>query len=140
MEHAGRLVEVLEQNNVHVLKNEVVELNINGRNTTIVGVDDMWQGLTTLRLSTDLIHMLFTSFTNRSIKKTGTPIWSSQGILMADSSTSAGSAGQHHGLVDIYGLTYKGDVPLFVSRGIGTSNFGQEYRFMASPEIILINP
>ena len=29
---------------------------------------------------------------------------------------------------------------MYVTRGIGTSNFNPQIRFMASPEIVVINP
>jgi predicted MPP superfamily phosphohydrolase len=31
-------------------------------------------------------------------------------------------------------------VPLYITRGLGTSNFNTEMRFMEPPEIVVINP
>ncbi len=141
MDHAGRLVEVLERNGVHVLRNEVVELTLDGRKTTIVGVDDMWAGLDNPPVVPESDSYVIYLVHEPEYKKD----WNADLVLAGHT-----HGGQFNvagiqlintlGLIDIYGLTHKGDVPLFVSRGIGTSNFEQEYRFMASPEIVLINP
>lgn len=141
MEHAGLLIDVLERNGVHVLRNEVVELNLNGRNTTIVGVDDVWAGLDNPPVVPETDSYVIYLVHEPEYKKE----WNADLVLAGHTHGGQFNIGgiqliNTMGLVDIYGMTQKGDVPLFVTRGIGTSNFEQEYRFMASPEIVLINP
>ena len=43
-------------------------------------------------------------------------------------------------IIQIRGLSWKGDIPLYVTRGTGTSDHFLEFRYLASPEIVIINP
>jgi hypothetical protein len=43
-------------------------------------------------------------------------------------------------IIQIRGLSWKGDVPLFVTRGVGTSDHAWEFRYLSPPEIVIINP
>jgi predicted MPP superfamily phosphohydrolase len=43
-------------------------------------------------------------------------------------------------IIQIRGLFWKGNTPLFVTRGIGTSDWVWEFRYLSPPEVVVINP
>lgn len=133
--------QILEQNGIRVLRNEAVDLTLNGTRTIIVGVDDAWAGRAyppsipdTDTYTIYLIH---------------------EPLVRADWNADLVLSGHTHGgqvyhalfsvldqldIIDIRELSWKGETPLYVSRGIGTSTFRHEYRFFTPPEIVFINP
>jgi len=38
------------------------------------------------------------------------------------------------------GLYWKGNIPLYVTRGTGTSDWVWEFRYLSPPEVVVINP
>ncbi len=141
LEYAAALEEVLEENGVTVLRNEYVELTIDGRRVLIVGVDDGWAGL-----SDPPVVDSEGAFTIYLIHEPECRAdWDADLILaghthggqinIAAMETLTGS-----GVVEMSGLVSNGDVPFYISRGIGTSNTKSDLRFMCAPEIVVINP
>jgi hypothetical protein len=137
---ADALVKRLEENGVTVLRNEAVEVPCGGRNVTLVGVDDLWAGKAdtpaVVRTGSPVIYMVHEPVVY--------PDWDADLVL----------SGHTHGgqfnnaafqflnileIADIQGLHRKGDAVLYVTRGVGTSS-GTDRRFLAPPEIVLINP
>jgi predicted MPP superfamily phosphohydrolase len=43
-------------------------------------------------------------------------------------------------IIPIRGLFWKGDVPLYVTGGTGTSDQAWEFRYLSPPEVVVINP
>jgi len=141
LEFGGALEEVLEENGVTVLRNEVVELTIDDQRVLIVGVDDGWAGLADPP-EVDSVG----AFTIYLIHEPECRAeWDADIILaghthggqinIAAMETLTGT-----GLIEMSGLVPNGDIPFYISRGIGTSNCEAELRFMCSPEIVVINP
>ncbi len=137
---ADAMEEALEENGVTVLRNEVAELTIGGKNMSIVGVDDLWAGQANppeVSGTSPVVYLVHEPHAD--------PAWNAELVL----------SGHTHGgqfnnalfilldrleIADIQGFHQKGEVPVFVSRGIGTSLFTHDYRLFAPPEIVLINP
>jgi predicted MPP superfamily phosphohydrolase len=138
---ADALERILEQNGIRVLRNEAVDLTLNGTRTIIVGVDDVWAGRAYPPSIPDTdaytIYLVHEPLVRAE--------WTADLVLSGH--THGGQF--HHALfsvlyqldiVDVRGLSWKGETPLYVSRGIGTSTFRHEYRFFTPPEIVFINP
>ena len=140
-EHAQAVASVLEQNGVTVLRNEYVELNLDGKRFVLVGVDDIWAEREDAPEIPDtgayVIYLVH--------EPAWRPGWDADLVL----------SGHTHGgqyrippmwvienlhIIQIRGLSWKGDVPLFVTRGTGTSDHAWEFRYLSSPEIVVINP
>jgi uncharacterized protein len=138
---ADALVKRLEENAVTVLRNEAVEVSCGGMNITLVGVDDLWAGKAdpppVARNGSPVIYMVHEPVVY--------PDWDADLVL----------SGHTHGgqvtnapfqllngleIADIQGFHRKGDVLLYVTRGVGTSGPGPDLRFLTPPEIVLINP
>ena len=138
---ADALEQRLEENGVTVLRNEAVEVSCGGGNITLVGVDDLWAGKANppdvTRNGPPVIYMVHEPVVY--------PGWDADLVL----------SGHTHGgqfnnapfqllnsleIADIQGFHRKGDVLLYVTRGVGTSASGTDQRFLAPPEIVLINP
>ncbi|MCJ7741549.1 MAG: metallophosphoesterase [Methanoregula sp.] len=140
-DHAQAVASVLEQNGVTVLRNEYVELDLVGKSLMLVGVDDIWAERADPPEIPDtgayVIYLVH--------EPAWRPGWDADLIL----------AGHTHGgqyrippmwvienlnIIQIRGLSWKGDVPLYVTRGTGTSDHAGEFRYLSSPEIVVINP
>jgi len=139
--YADRLVAVLEKHGVQVLRNEYVQLSINGRDVMIVGVDDGWAGMAAPPVipETDA----FTIYLVHEPECRGN--WPADLIL----------AGHTHGgqvippgfdrLItgDRYRLSGRidgeGNVT-YITRGLSTSSSRLTFRLFASPEIVFIRP
>jgi uncharacterized protein len=134
---AGHLEEILEENEVHVLRNEYVELDLNGTQLLLVGVDDGWAGLAD----------------PPSVPDTGgyTLYMIHEPECRADWEADLILSGHTHGgqfLPDnlpipgreMSGLVERSGVQTYITRGIGTSNLEIELRLFATPEIVIINP
>ncbi len=139
--YADAMEETLEENDVTVLRNEAVELTLDGTRTVIVGVDDLWAGRADPPAVSGgngfVIYLVHEPYV-----RTG---WDADLVL----------AGHTHGgqfsnpvftvcdafdVADISGLSDKNGIPSFVTRGIGTSSFRDEVRIFVSPEIVLLIP
>jgi predicted MPP superfamily phosphohydrolase len=141
LEFGTALEEVLEENGVTVLRNEYVELTIDDQKVIIVGVDDGWAGLADPpevnsegAFTIYLIHEPeCRADWDADIILAGHTHGGQINIAAMETITGAG-------LVEMSGLVPNGDIPFYISRGIGTSNCESELRFMCSPEIVIINP
>jgi predicted MPP superfamily phosphohydrolase len=138
---ADALVKRLEENGVMVLRNEAVEVSCGGRTITLVGVDDLWAGRAdpppVVRDGSPVIYLVH--------EPAVSPGWEADLVL----------SGHTHGgqfnnaifqyldgleIADIQGFHRKGDVLVYVTRGVGTSASSTDRRFLTPPEIVLINP
>jgi predicted MPP superfamily phosphohydrolase len=140
---ADALTETLEENGVHVLRNDYVRVSAGGKEMVIVGLDDGWAGMTdppavpaTDAFTVYLIH-----------EPSCRADWDADLIL----------AGHTHGgqflfpvvaqlndlgIVELAGLFDEdGKTPTYVSRGVCSASVaGVDLRFNCRPEIVLINP
>jgi len=138
---ADSIEDVLESNNVSVLRNEYVECTIGEMDLIIVGLDDLWAGMAEPPVVPDtgaytiyLVHEPMRSMA-----------WDADLVLAGHTHGGQFNVGglqilQLAGLADISGYSVKSDIPMYVTRGIGTSNLDSNYRYCASPEIVVINP
>lgn len=140
---ADELAATLEENGVHVLRNDYARVSVGGEEIVIVGIDDGWAGMAdppevpaTDAFTVYLIH-----------EPSCRADWDADLIL----------AGHTHGgqflfpvidqlndlgVIELAGL-FDGDgkTPTYISRGVCSSSFaGVELRFNCQPEIVLINP
>jgi predicted MPP superfamily phosphohydrolase len=135
------LEEILENSGVTVLHNEWRELDINGQQVILCGVDDIWAGRADPPAVPDtgayaiwLVH-----------EPVYRPEWNADLILSGHTHGGQVSNGvfmiiDNLGFADIRGISHKGDTVMYVTCGIGTSKTGNDYRLFTSPEIVLINP
>ncbi|HDR72471.1 MAG TPA: metallophosphoesterase [Methanoculleus sp.] len=132
---------VLEANGVTVLRNEVVELDIEGARLVIVGVDDGWAGMANPpRLEPSgafTVYMIHEPECRAD--------WSCDLILAGHThggqfNSPVLQLANNAGIVELKGMQEGGTSPTYISRGIGTSNLDRELRFFCSPEIVVINP
>jgi predicted MPP superfamily phosphohydrolase len=134
---AGQLEDILEENGVTVLKNEYVELDLNGTKLLLVGVDDGWAGMAdppevpvTGAFTLYLIH-----------EPECRADWDADLILSGH--THGGQFIPDNLPVpgkELSGLVERNGVKTYITRGIGTSNLEIELRLFATPEIVVINP
>ncbi len=136
--YADHLTGSLQENWVQVLKNEYVDLDLNGTRILLVGVDDGWAGMA------DPPEVPATdAFTLYMIHEPECRAdWDADLIL----------AGHTHGGQflpkncplpgdeKLSGLVERNGTCTYISRGIGTSNLGIELRLFSTPEIVIINP
>lgn len=137
--YADNLTKALEENGVHVLRNEYRELDINGTKVMLVGIDDCWAG----RADPPVVpeNHDFTIYMVHEPKCRGN--WSADLIL----------AGHTHGgqffppgldklvpggMLELGGRFDSGRTTTYITRGIGTSNLNIQLRAFASPEIVVI--
>ncbi|NLX50219.1 MAG: metallophosphoesterase [Methanospirillum sp.] len=132
---ADRVATALEANGVRVLRNEVVELRVDGRPFRLVGVDDAWAG----RASPPLLEPT-DAFTVYLIHEPDCAApWDADLILAGH---THGGQFLPAGVADRLGLSGRsrcGGAVLYVTRGIGTSNLPREIR-ATTPEIVRIVP
>ena len=135
------LEEVLEKNEVTVLRNEWTELDISGQSLILCGVDDIWAGRANPPVIPDngsyLIYLVHEPFYREE--------WNADLILAGHTHGGQVNNGvfqllEYSGLVDVRGVSIKNETVMYVTRGIGTSKTGYDYRLFSSPEIVLINP
>jgi uncharacterized protein len=140
-DHALAVASVLEQNGVTVLRNEYVELDLDGKHLMLVGVDDIWAERANppdIPDTSDYVIYLVHEPAWR-------PDWDADLVLSGH--THGGQynipplwAIDYLKIIQIRGLSWKGDVPLYVTRGMGTSDHAWEFRYLSPPEIVVINP
>jgi uncharacterized protein len=141
-EFAEGLAEVLEENGVHVLRNQHVNLCVGGEEVVIVGVDSGWAGMAdpppvpaTDAFTIYLIH-----------EPECRADWDADLILCGHT-----HGGQFlvpivrqlndYGIVELAGLFEKNGPPTYITRGVCSSSLaGLDLRFNCAPEIVLINP
>ena len=134
---AASLEQILEENGVHVLGNEYIEMDLNGTKLLLVGVDDGWAGMAD----------------PPSVPATGafTIYMIHEPECRADWDADLILSGHTHGGQflpdnlnipgkDLSGLVERNNVKTYITRGIGTSNLEIELRLFATPEIVVINP
>jgi len=140
-DHAQAITAVLEQNGVTVLRNQYKELEIDGKHLVLVGVDDIWAQRADPPYVPDsggyVIYLV-----HEPAWRAG---WNADLIL----------SGHTHGAqyryppewvieylnsIQIRGLSWKGNIPLYVTRGTGTSDWVWEFRYLSPPEVVVINP
>ena len=135
------LEEVLEKNDVTVLRNEWTELDISSQSLILCGVDDIWAGRANPPVIPDngsyLIYLVHEPFYREE--------WNADLILAGHTHGGQVNNGvfqllDYSGLVDVRGVSMKNETVMYVTRGIGTSKTGYDYRLFSSPEIVLINP
>ena len=140
---ADRLAATLEENGVHVLRNDCVQVSAGGGEIVIVGVDDGWAGMAdppdvpaTDAFTVYLIH-----------EPSCRADWDA-GLILAGH-THGGQflfpvVAQLNGLgvVELAGMfDHDGRTPTYVSRGVCSADLaGVDLRFNCPPEIVLINP
>jgi len=139
--YADFLEDELEKNGVSVLRNEYVKLTIDGQDIIIVGVDDIWAGRADPpQIPKTGIYTIYLVHEPAYREE-----WKADLVLSGHThggqfNIAGLQALNSFGFVEISGLSKSGDASLYVSRGIGTSNLDRDYRYCASPEIVIINP
>ncbi|MBP1929621.1 putative MPP superfamily phosphohydrolase [Methanolinea mesophila] len=138
--YADALEAVLEKNGVTVLRNEWVTVPAGGGNVTLVGVDDIWAGNAAVPgdvpgdFTIYMVHEpVETRYPDADLILSGHTHGGQFDILPLQLLNSVG-------LIRTGGLYWNGDIPVFITRGLGTSNFEHEYRLGATPEIVVIDP
>ncbi len=137
---ADLLEEVLEKNGVTVLRNEWIELDVNGQRLILCGIDDIWARRAEPPVVPDnggyRIYLVHEPYYQEE--------WDADIILSGH--THGGQVGNgifsildSAGIVDIWGRSMKDDTIMYVTRGIGTSKGDDDYRLFTSPEIVVIN-
>ncbi|MDD3373886.1 MAG: metallophosphoesterase [Methanoculleus bourgensis] len=139
---ADELTATLEENGVHVLRNEYARVSAGDGEVVIVGVDDGWAGMAdppdvpeTGAFTVYLIH-----------EPSCRADWDADLILAGHT-----HGGQFlfpvidqlndHGVVELAGMFDTNGTPTYVSRGVCSASFaGVDLRFNCRPEIVLINP
>ena len=140
---ADELATTLEENGVHVLRNDYARVFAGGEEIVIVGVDDGWAGMAdppnvpaTDTFTVYLIH-----------EPSCRADWDADLILAGH--THGGqflfpvvAQLNDYGVIELAGMFDEdGKTPTYISRGIGSSNVaGVDLRFNCQPEIVLINP
>lgn len=140
---ANDLTAALEENGVHVLRNEFVRVPVGKEEIVIVGVDDGWAGMAnppdvpaTDAFTVYLIH-----------EPSCRTDWDADLILAGHT-----HGGQFlfpvvkqlndYGVIELAGMfDSDGKTPTYISRGVCSASFaGVDLRFNCRPEIVLINP
>jgi hypothetical protein len=140
-DHADAIASALERDGVRVLRNQYTDLELDKKHLVLVGVDDIWAERDDPPEIPDngayVIYLVH--------EPAWRPGWDADLILSGH--THGGQyrflpvwAIEYLPIIQIRGLSFKGDVPLYVTRGTGTSDWVWEFRYLSSPEIVVINP
>ena len=139
---ADRLAATLEENGVHVLRNNYTQVSAGGKEVVIVGIDDGWAGMAdppdvpaTDAFTIYLIH-----------EPACRADWDADLILAGH--THGGqflvpviAQLNDHGIIELAGMFETNGTPTYISRGVCSASFaGVDLRFNCQPEIVLINP
>jgi len=139
---ADALAATLEENGVHVLRNDYVQVSAGGEEVVIVGVDDGWAGMAdppdvpeTDAFTIYLIH-----------EPSCRADWDADLILAGH--THGGqflfpvvTQLNDYGVVELAGMFETNGTPAYISRGVCSADLGGvDLRFNCQPEIVLINP
>jgi len=138
---ADALAAVLEENGVRVLRNEYLTLDIGGTPLLLVGVDDGWAGTAAPPQVPDT-----DAFTIYLIHEPECRAdWDADLVLAGH--THGGQVMlpgvkelNDNGVLELSGLVQKGAAPLYITRGLATSNLRTDLRLNAPPEIVVIGP
>jgi len=138
---ADALAAVLEENGVRVLRNEYLTLDIGGTPLLLVGVDDGWAGMAAPPQVPDT-----DAFTIYLIHEPECRAdWDADLVLAGH--THGGQVMlpgvkelNDNGVLELSGLVQKGAAPLYITRGLATSNLRTDLRLNAPPEIVVIGP
>jgi len=140
-DHAQAVVSALEHNGVTVLQNEYIELEPGGKHLVLVGIDDIWAE----RADSPEIP----EKNNYVIYLVHEPAWRTtwDADLVLSGHTHGGQYRipllwmiEYLNIIQIRGVSWKGNVPLYVTRGTGTSDQTWEFRYLSPPEVVVINP
>jgi predicted MPP superfamily phosphohydrolase len=140
--YADNLAAALEKDGVHVLRNEYVEMEIDGKTLCIVGVDDGWAGMADppkVPKGDDFVIYMIHEPECRAD-------WDADLILAGH--THGGQfippgldSLASDGLIRLSGMINDDNhTRTYITRGLGTSNLEFELRLFATPEIVVINP
>ncbi|WP_332450900.1 metallophosphoesterase [Methanoculleus sp.] len=139
---ADALAATLEENGVHVLRNDYVQVSAGGKEVVIVGVDDGWAGMAdppdvpkTDAFTIYLIH-----------EPSCRADWDADLILAGH--THGGqflfpvvTQLNDYGVIELAGMFETNGTPTYISRGVCSADLaGVDLRFNCQPEIVLINP
>ena len=139
---ADELTATLEENGVHVLRNDYARVYAGGEEIVIVGVDDGWAGMAdppdVPESDTFTVYLIHEPSCRAD--------WDADLILAGHT-----HGGQFlfpvvdqlndHGVIELSGMFETNGTPTYISRGICGANFaGIDLRFNYRPEIVLINP
>ncbi|MFY9170899.1 MAG: metallophosphoesterase [Candidatus Methanoculleus thermohydrogenotrophicum] len=139
---ADELTATLEENGVHVLRNDYARVYAGGEEIVIVGVDDGWAGMAdppdVPESDTFTVYLIHEPSCRAD--------WDADLILAGHT-----HGGQFlfpvvdqlndHGVIELSGMFETNGTPTYISRGICGANFaGIDLRFNCRPEIVLINP
>jgi len=139
---ADALAATLEENGVHVLRNDYVQVSAGGEEVVIVGVDDGWAGMAdppdvpeTDAFTIYLIH-----------EPSCRADWDADLILAGH--THGGqflfpvvTQLNDYGVIELAGMFETNGTPAYISRGVCSADLGGvDLRFNCQPEIVLINP
>ncbi|HWS22115.1 MAG TPA: metallophosphoesterase [Methanoregula sp.] len=140
-DHAEAVASVLEQNGVTVLRNEFRDIDLDGKHLLLVGVDDIWAERADPPDIPDTRDYVIYLVHEPAWRKD----WDADLVLSGH--THGGQynipplwAIDYFHIIQIRGLSWKGDVPLYITRGTGTSDHAWEFRYLSPPEIVVINP
>jgi predicted MPP superfamily phosphohydrolase len=132
---ADRVAATLEANGVRVLRNEAVDLDVDGRSVRLVGVDDGWAG----RAAPPALEptAAFTIYLVHEPECAGA--WGADLVLAGHTHGGQFLPGAVADRLGLSGRSTLGRGTMYVTRGIGTSNLARETRATA-PEIVRITP
>jgi uncharacterized protein len=141
--YADKVTGVLTGSGVKLLRNEYDVITIDGRNVTIVGVDDGWAGMANppfvpelLRNDSFVIYMIHEPAYRGNWDADLTLAGHTHGGQIFPAGFERVISGS---MVTLSGKIDEGDKITYITRGIGTSNLDITLR-ASPPEIVLINP
>jgi predicted MPP superfamily phosphohydrolase len=141
--YADKVAAVLEKNDVRVLRNEYEEIQIDGKQVTIVGVDDGWAGMADpphvpqeQETGSFVIYLIHEPAYRGNWDANLTLAGHTHGGQIFPSGLERTISG---GAVTLSGEIEEGNKITYITRGIGTSNLDITLR-ATPPEIVIINP
>jgi predicted MPP superfamily phosphohydrolase len=139
---ADALTNVLEENGVRVLRNEYLTLDIGGTPLLLVGVDDGWAGMAAPPAVPETDAFVIYLIHEPECRALD---WDADLVLAGH--THGGQIMlpgvkelNDNGVLELSGLVQKEETPLYITRGLATSNLRTDLRLNAPPEIAVIGP